>query len=860
MNNSIPVFNPRSSSQDTLEAMLVGRDGLIREILDDLRAQTTSETRQHWLLQGPRGMGKTHLAAILYYRVRGDAELSRAYLPVWLPETDAYQTVSAARLLGAIADQCAEELDAGGGPGNGQALLDERSRVEKEEGDPFDGLHEMLVRFATREGRTLLVLVENLDAMLSGFAPKERKFETRRFRALLLHSREFLFISTTPTHRLRGLSDPREPLYGHLRERTLRPLTEEEVGTLQETLRGFGLGQRQPMQSDDPNRLLRARVLHRLTGGIPRSVVMTCEAASGKSGVMGVVKDLLRFLDRQTAYFEARLRDLAPHERTIAMAMALEPENLALQDIARAARLPVRSLSTLVDRLGEAGMVAPVDGSGGKGALYKISDPLFRVWYQYRKGRQVIEPLVRFIALWLDERALASVQSDLDEECGDPAVAPPVRDLARYASATVKAALEFGRSNTGQKEWIGLRRPSGEPEAGIVEKEEQDPSRPKSTRGHPTLPAGEEERLEQLSKEADSAYESGHRERALAVLDEVLQLCEHKGGKPADRHTCRALFNKGVTLGALGRSEEAIGVYDIVVRRFGKRKELPLAGQVARALFNKGVRLGALGRSEEAIGVYDIVVRRFGKRKELSLAEQVARALFNKGVRLGALGRSEEAIAVYDEVVRRFGAREELPLAEWVAKALVNKGASLAAIGRTKDAAEVLAQVVKRYGLRQDPSLAESCMRACVLRGLAEAVTAPLRGKRSVDEGLRQVGGLGDDAHFWFLARLPELQVAYGPEDGLRWLDLLALSTSDEKVRGQVVYHRVVALLVGLREEAMSPGKAGAEARKAFSLGLSQVPPELRQTIEEAVEYVTTRRSPQGRNRRRAGKKRQDSR
>jgi hypothetical protein len=91
--------------------------------------------------------------------------------------------------------------------------------------------------------------------------------------------------------------------------------------------------------------------------------------------------------------------------------------------------------------------------------------------------------------------------------------------------------------------------------------------------------------------------------------------------------------------------------------------------QVAKALVNKGITLGALGRGEEALGVYDDVVARFGAATELALREPVAMALVNKGVTLGTLGRSEEEIAVYDDVVARFGAVEEPELKDLVERA-----------------------------------------------------------------------------------------------------------------------------------------------------------------------------------------------
>src|SRR6185436_12110411 len=62
---------------------------------------------------------------------------------------------------------------------------------------------------------------------------------------------------------------------------------------------------------------------------------------------------------------------------------------------------------------------------------------------------------------------------------------------------------------------------------------------------------------------------------------------------------------------------KALSVYmaSRLASRSGDRPEsAALAEQVATALFNKGVRLGALGRSEEELSVYEEVASRFGDR------------------------------------------------------------------------------------------------------------------------------------------------------------------------------------------------------------------------------------------------------
>jgi hypothetical protein len=67
---------------------------------------------------------------------------------------------------------------------------------------------------------------------------------------------------------------------------------------------------------------------------------------------------------------------------------------------------------------------------------------------------------------------------------------------------------------------------------------------------------------------------------------------------------------------------------------------LRLREAVTRAAFNKGSTLGRLGRSEDAIAVYDELIARFGAASELALRERVAGAFLNKAVTLGQLGRS----------------------------------------------------------------------------------------------------------------------------------------------------------------------------------------------------------------------------
>ncbi|MGZ3460915.1 MAG: AAA family ATPase, partial [Archangium sp.] len=449
MSEKVSLYNPRDTPPEQLEAMLTGREPLLKEILDSLREQAEAPTRQHWLLRGPRGIGKTHLTGIIHHRVSTDSALSKVYLPLWLGEADVYEVYSPATLLLRIAERLVEAV-----PG---AQLAGDLRTLENTGDEdalFEELAAHLTDEAERQGRVLLVLMENLDALFESFAPKQRTAQTRQLRSLLLGNPCFLFISTTPTRYLKELSDPKAPLFAQLKERKLNLLKVEEVGTLFSKL--TQITGRKELLGEGRDAALKQRIIHQLTGGLPRSVVMAFEVLRDKEGIQPLVEDLRVFLDAQTAYFEARLSKLAPRERAIVTTLALADQNLTLKEISEKSLLPEKSLSTLVARLEQEGHVEAVEGSGGKGTLYSLSEGLFRIWYQYRKGKLLLEPLVRFLAYWYEPEELQGVVDGMRQRRAT------IGRAAQLALIQVEEALRIATSEQGRLErqrlWETCRR------------------------------------------------------------------------------------------------------------------------------------------------------------------------------------------------------------------------------------------------------------------------------------------------------------------------------------------------------------------------------------------------------------------
>jgi hypothetical protein len=80
-----------------------------------------------------------------------------------------------------------------------------------------------------------------------------------------------------------------------------------------------------------------------------------------------------------------------------------------------------------------------------------------------------------------------------------------------------------------------------------------------------------------------------------------------------------------------------------VIARFGAASELALRERVAKALFNKGFTLGQLGRSEDAISVYDDVIARFGADDNPALKTPVEEAKRWRALRMKAHGSKTES-------------------------------------------------------------------------------------------------------------------------------------------------------------------------------------------------------------------------
>ena len=62
-------YSPGNMDRESLEAVFVGRDDVMEDVLSRTTTSIRGPEKHYILLVGPRGAGKTHLLALAYHRL-----------------------------------------------------------------------------------------------------------------------------------------------------------------------------------------------------------------------------------------------------------------------------------------------------------------------------------------------------------------------------------------------------------------------------------------------------------------------------------------------------------------------------------------------------------------------------------------------------------------------------------------------------------------------------------------------------------------------------------------------------------------------------------------------------------------------
>jgi tetratricopeptide (TPR) repeat protein len=394
---SIGLYRADITPIDRLLRTTVGRRHMLDDIVEKLERNAKKRGGQHYLFIGPRGIGKTHLLTLIENEAVGNEKLKNLYTVIRFPEEN-NRILSFADLLLGVLDILSEKEDDSGL----KELHHKLSQVEKDE-DIIDTIVPRLRRYGKETGKTLLIMMENLDTLFGEQIKREQ--DIHRFRSFLMDSPCAALIGTSPVY-FPGLLSLKSPLYDFFDIATVEDLSEED--TIELIRRNLDWEQRQDILKDFDRLIPKIKALYTLTGGNPRLTVMLYELIA-HDNLMDVKEQFQMLLDQISPFYQDRLKELAPQERAVLETIALmrdAPRTPA--NIAARMRMKPQQVSSLLKRMNASGYLTVSDNPDDKRSrLYCIKEGFFDLWLamsESRLHRRRLTFLSRFFEVYYTDR------------------------------------------------------------------------------------------------------------------------------------------------------------------------------------------------------------------------------------------------------------------------------------------------------------------------------------------------------------------------------------------------------------------------------------------------------------------------
>jgi len=607
-------FTPSLMSREALEAIFVQRESLVTRLVGLSRVSVLTPAKHYTLLIGPRGIGKTHLIALLYHRLAAMADLRDSVRIAWLRE-DEWGVTSFLELLLRIFTALSEEY-------KDNALAEQVTALYDLPPQEAQRQAETLLREYCGT-RTLLLLMENLDELFNELGDAGQ----RQFRHYL-QEHPFCTIVATAQSLFSGVSRQTSPFYGFFRIRHLEELQLDETVQLLTRIAQYEQQATLVAFLQQPRGRARVQAIAHLAGGNHRVYVILAQFLTHES-LDELVEPFLSMLDDLTPYYQARMAWLSPQQRKMVNFLCNNSGALPVKEIAQRCFMSQQTAASQLQKLQQMGYVHST--TVGRESLYELREPLMRMGVEVKKHRgQPIRLFVEFLRYWytpgeLEARLeLLRPHALLDQEYLHAALqttqAPSTREYADAVVTPASQAREMGKRG----QWD------------------------KASDASEKATALSSDSVQSWDNHSGTPSEESRHEDAIAVYDEVIARYGQASAPALQEQVARALVNKGITLGMLERSEEEIAVYDEVIARYGQASAPALQEQVARALVNKGEALGKLGYHEQAIEAYNAALA----RDPVDVIAAIA--YYNRAIALFALHRWDDALHTLDDALTRF--------------------------------------------------------------------------------------------------------------------------------------------------------------------------------------------------------------
>ena len=385
-------FTPSLMAPETLEAMLVQREPVLQRCVDSVTESLRTGGSHHTLFVGPRGIGKTHLIALLHHRLAVREEVTDTALIAWMREeewgvTSFFELVL--RILRTLDASCPElGIEARTSPLYDLSLQQAEKMAES-------------ILLEVLGTKRLLVLLENLDDLFDQLGDQGQK----AWRAFIQNHNNMVLVCTTPAL-FAGVSLQKSAFYGFFDVEPLRELEFEDVVAL---LSNIAIERGDTDLASfiaTPEGRARIRAVHHLAEGNPRIYIIFAQFLS-KEALDELIPAFMHTLDELTPYYQARMKELPGQQRKIVEYLVNYRGAAPVKLIAKSCFITQQTCSSQLKQLKDKRYVRSIEQ--GRENYYELCEPLMRLCMEVKKQRgEPISLFVELLRIWYTEDELKS--------------------------------------------------------------------------------------------------------------------------------------------------------------------------------------------------------------------------------------------------------------------------------------------------------------------------------------------------------------------------------------------------------------------------------------------------------------------
>lgn len=649
------TFNPSLMNRRQLEETLVDRSKVVDRVEGLLSRGVLQKAKHHVLLVGPRGIGKSHVAAVIYHRLLASDKLAEKFVPAYLRE-DEWGLTSLFDLLVRIYESLPDAAST--------EIRDSLSGFREMRPEQAEASIWKLIRSVLKD-RSILLIIENLDTVLFNIGRDGQQ----RLRALIQNYPVWNILATTTTISA-DIGDQRAPFYGFFDLIRLDELTVSGAVALLKRLALTRGDTEMRTFVASPIGRARVRAIQHIAGGNPRIFVLFYEVLQRRDTDTSldelILEPLQKAIDALTPYYQSKMAAVSPLQQKILLYLCQRRVPATVTAIAKAAYSSHQSTASQLKQLLNSRYVRV--NRLGREAFYELAEPLMRICIEAKShDRQPLRVLVEFLRHWF-------YREELEAQLNSIGAADDMRDYLLAALKEYDSAEGHVHLNSDiARLCVALHFASDDQERPIAE-ELAAVSKIAEDWSHCTLALSRLgrvaeiipliERSVQLHPEsAELHFAAAQAYHELSRFDDAIQ--SYGKAIEIDPKNSSIWFEQGRTLLSMRRFEESIVSADTSVRlklsepayaKLIKAEALEMLNRPLEALEtlqqctpskeNEGVffvlygaALAGLDRHEEALDCF---------RKTIDRAPEHQSAIAQLGLSLLALGKTEEAMNELD--------------------------------------------------------------------------------------------------------------------------------------------------------------------------------------------------------------------